>query len=274
MSKHKTELNNGDVTEKTAPEVENLAENKAGETNATEDSTQTDRQDTPAGGDCAPESPGTSADAASEDTSTDESLEEWIDSAISGGESADSMENDDDEEKSWPDKEHGKKIAELETQSADLAAQLADARDQLLRKAADFENFRKRMNQEKQSSIEFANQTLLLDIIPIIDDFERAIQSAEASAELNELPAGKALLDGIAMIEKRLISQLESKWGLKRFNSAGEPFDPIRHEAMMMEKSPDVEEPTVKEDFAKGYTLKDRVIRAAKVKVIMPEDTQ
>jgi len=74
------------------------------------------------------------------------------------------------------------------------------------------------------------------------------------------------------MIEKRLTSQLESKWGLKRFNCAGEPFDPNIHEALMMEKSPDVSEPMVQEEFAKGYLLKDRVIRAAKVKVLMPED--
>jgi len=128
------------------------------------------------------------------------------------------------------------------------------------------------MNQEKQNAIEFANQTLLLDIIPVIDDFERAIQSAQNSTEIAESPAGKTLLDGIIMIEKRLMGQLEGKWGLKRFNSAGEPFDPNRHEAMMMEKSPDVKEPVVQEDLVKGYTLKDRVIRAAKVKVIMPED--
>jgi molecular chaperone GrpE len=73
------------------------------------------------------------------------------------------------------------------------------------------------------------------------------------------------------MIEKRLVSQLESKWGLKRFSSAGELFDPNLHEAFMMEKTPDVSEATVKEDFAKGYMLKERVIRAAKVKVLMPE---
>jgi molecular chaperone GrpE len=166
------------------------------------------------------------------------------------------------------------KIATLEAQAADLTAQLAEAQDQLLRKTADFENFRKRMNQDKQSSIEFANQSLLLDIIPIIDDFERAIQSADASKELIELPAGKAMLEGIIMIEKHLTSQLEHKWGLKRFNSAGEPFDPNFHEAMFMEKSPDAEEPVVQEDLIKGYMLKDRVIRAAKVKVIMPEDSE
>ena len=160
--------------------------------------------------------------------------------------------------------------AELDDETEDLAAQLAEAHDQLLRKAAEFENFRKRMNQEKQNAIEFANQSLLLDIIPIIDDFERAIQSAEASAELAELPAGKSMLEGIVMIEKRLSSQLENKWGLKRYNSVGEPFDYNIHEAMFEEKSPDIEEPVITEEFFKGYKLKDRVIRAAKVKVLMP----
>jgi molecular chaperone GrpE len=130
------------------------------------------------------------------------------------------------------------------------------------------------MNQEKQGAIDYANRNLLLDIIPVIDDFERAIQSAQASEELVALPAGKAMLDGIIMIEKRLTGQLESKWGLKRFNSAGEPFDPTIHEAMFMEKSADIEEPVVQEDFVKGYMLKDRVIRAAKVKVTMPEDAE
>ena len=160
---------------------------------------------------------------------------------------------------------HEEKIAALE-------GDLAEARDNLLRKAADFENFRKRMTQEKQSAIEYANQSLLLDIISVIDDFERAIQSAETSQELANLPAGKAMFDGITMIEKRLVSQLENKWGLKRFSAAGEPFDPNRHEALSMEKSPDVSEPIVQEDLIKGYLLKDRVLRAAKVKVIMPEE--
>jgi len=154
-----------------------------------------------------------------------------------------------------------------EEKIAELEAQLAETRDQLLRKAADFENFRKRMNQEKQNAIEYANQSLLLDIIPVIDDFERAIQSAEKSADLN------AFIEGVKMIEKRLTSQLESKWGLKRFSSAGEPFDPNMHEALMMEKSPDITEAVVQEDLVRGYLLKDRVIRAAKVKVLMPEAT-
>jgi molecular chaperone GrpE len=155
-----------------------------------------------------------------------------------------------------------KKIDELEQK-------LAELNDQYLRKTADFENFRKRIVKEKQEAVEFANQSLLLDLITILDDFERAISSAASSAKTEA--DFDAFCDGIVMIEKRLSGQLENKWGLKRFDSAGAPFDPSRHEALFMEKSAEVNEPTVQEDFAKGYTLKDRVVRTAKVKVLMPE---
>jgi molecular chaperone GrpE len=164
----------------------------------------------------------------------------------------------------------------LEEQFAELAEQCAELNDQYLRKAADFENYRKRMNQEKQSAIDFANQALLLDLIPVIDDFERAIKSAgeqqEAAGQDPEQisAAFNSLREGIGMIEKRLVTDLENKWGLKRYDSAGEPFDPSRHEAIMMEKSAEQSDPVVAEDYIKGYVLKERVIRPAKVKVIMP----
>jgi molecular chaperone GrpE len=147
----------------------------------------------------------------------------------------------------------------------ELEAKLAELNDQYLRKAADFENFRKRTIREKQELTEFANQNLLLDLLPIIDDFERALKSAETSKDF------ASFYEGIRMIEKGLSSQLESKWGLKRFDSAGEPFDPNRHEAIQVEKTAEISEPVVKEDYLKGYLLKERVIRCAKVKVLMPE---
>jgi molecular chaperone GrpE len=237
-----------------------------------EDNIETDAAETAQNADGAELPAENSGVAATEDSKTGESGDKNDDSTGAGGETSDPAGNTGTEGKILSGEAgENQKIAELGAKSADLEAQLADSRDQLLRKAADFENFRKRMHQDKQNAIDFANQQLLLDIIPIIDDFERAIQSAETSAELTGLPAGKAVLDGITMIEKRLVDQLEKKWQLKRFNSAGEPFDPNRHEAMTMEKSPDIEEPVVQEEFSKGYMLKDRVIRAAQVKVLMPE---
>jgi molecular chaperone GrpE len=152
-----------------------------------------------------------------------------------------------------------------EERIAELEAQLADYKDQLLRKAAEGENFRKRMNREKQDAIDFANQNLLLDLIPILDDFDRAMQSAESSRDFD------ALYEGLGMIARRLRSTLDGKWGLKSYVSAGTPFDPNFHEALMMEKSSAVAEQTVQMDLLKGYTLKSRVIRSAKVKVLDPD---
>jgi molecular chaperone GrpE len=157
-----------------------------------------------------------------------------------------------------------------EERIADLEAKLAEANDQYLRKAAEFENFRKRMVREKQDAIDYANQSLLLDLIQTMDDFERAIKAAESAASASAEFA--SFVEGVSMIEKRLSSQLENKWSLKRFDSTGQPFDPNRHEAMMMEKSAAVSEPMVKEEYSKGYTLKDRVVRSAKVVVTMPEN--
>ena len=157
----------------------------------------------------------------------------------------------------------------FEERIAALEAQVAAEHDLYLRKAADFENYRKRSVKERQDAIDFANQSLLLDLIPILDDFERALKTAGSSQKTEA--DFTTLFEGIGMIEKRLSSQLENKWQLKRFESAGEPFDPEKHEALMMEKSADVTEAAVFEDFVKGYTLKDRVVRPAKVKVIMPE---
>jgi len=155
-----------------------------------------------------------------------------------------------------------------EEKYAELEAKYNDLNDQYLRKAADFDNYRKRMVRERQDIVEFANQSLLLDLLPVIDDFERAIKSAKSEE------GSGVFYDGVIMIEKALSSMLESKWSLKRFDSDGEPFDPNRHEALQMEKSPDVTEARVKEEFIKGYLLKDKVIRYAKVNVLMPLETE
>jgi len=162
------------------------------------------------------------------------------------------------------------KISEL---NRDSEAKITELNDQYLRKAADFENYRKRMVREKQEVTDFANQSLLSDLLPVIDDFERAIRSAETS-DFQSAKDFVSFFDGVKMIEKQLSTQLENKWGLKRFDSEGEPFDPNRHEAIQMEKSADVTEAVIKEDYLKGYLLKDRVLRFAKVKVLMPEDVK
>ena len=153
---------------------------------------------------------------------------------------------------------------ELEQKIEELTAEVSTLKDQYLRKQADFENFRRRMQREKTETATYANQQLLLDIITIIDDFERAIKSAEESRDFD------AFHDGIVMIEKQFTSMLERKWGLQRFDAEGEEFDPQKHEAVTSVPAPGADGATVAEEFQKGYMLHDRVLRSAKVKVAMP----
>jgi len=145
-----------------------------------------------------------------------------------------------------------------------LQGRVATLQDELLRKQADFENFRKRLNRDKEEAIKFANTGLLLDLTAVLDDFERAISAAARSEDFATLHSG------IELIEKQLLNILQRKWGLTRFDSAGQPFDPERHEALATQPSDEHTEATVIEDYQKGYTLHGRVIRAARVRVATP----
>lgn len=154
--------------------------------------------------------------------------------------------------------------ADLLQRIQQLEQSAKEANDQLLRKAAEFENSRKRLVRDKEESIKYANAALLGDVVPIIDDFERAIQSAADSKDFD------AFHTGVSMIEKQMVSMLERNWGLKRFSANGEPFDPEKHEAIAVEETDKHESEVVLEDYQKGYLLHDRVLRPAKVKVARP----
>jgi len=137
-------------------------------------------------------------------------------------------------------------------------------KDQMLRKQAESDNFRKRILREKEDSIKYGNSNLLLDLITIIDDFERAIKASQESTDITNFHTG------IELIEKQFVSMLDRNWGLKRMVAVGEEFDPQMHEAIGMEESTEVDKQTVVEDYQSGYVLHDRILRPARVKVAMP----
>jgi len=147
-----------------------------------------------------------------------------------------------------------------------LEAELSSLKDQYLRKLADYENFRKRMFREKDDAVQYANTQLLTDLVGVVDNFDRAVQSSESSRDF------QSLHDGVDMIRKSLLGLLESKYGLARFDSLGATFDPNLHEAVMSDQG-ECNEPVVVEEFVRGYKLRDRVLRSAKVKVRMPLPT-
>ncbi|MBQ9627187.1 MAG: nucleotide exchange factor GrpE [Treponema sp.] len=170
--------------------------------------------------------------------------------------SAQAAEEGSAEEEKEPTPEE--KIAALEKENADL-------KDQLLRRAADFDNYRKRTIKEKQDAYDYANTALLQDLLDSLDNLDRTVEAAEKADD------PKAIADGVKIISSSLISMLESKYNLTAFGQAGEDFNPDMHEAIGSCQD-EVEKPVLKEVYLKGYKLKDRVIRNAKVMVTMPKD--
>lgn len=151
------------------------------------------------------------------------------------------------------------KIAALESENAEL-------KDQLLRRAADFDNYRKRMIKEKQEAFDYANASLLADLLDSLDNFDRTVQAAQSATDV------QSIADGIAMISRGLVSMLENKYNLSSYGEKGDSFDPEKHEAIGRSEG-DVEEPVLAEVYLKGYMLKDRIIRHAKVMVTVPAES-
>jgi molecular chaperone GrpE len=147
-------------------------------------------------------------------------------------------------------------------------ALIAEYEDLLKRKQADFENYKKRTQKEAQDFKKYANMEIVLDVLNMMDDFERAIESTESSKDFD------ALHEGILLVEKQIRTVLENKYGVKVIEAVGKEFDPTIHDAIMMEESEKHEEDTVIEDFQKGYTMHDRVIRPSKVKVAKAVSTE
>ncbi len=170
--------------------------------------------------------------------------------------SAQTAEESSAEEEKEPTLEE--KIAALEKENADL-------KDQLLRRAADFDNYRKRTIKEKQDAYDYANTALLQDLLDSLDNLERAVDAAQKADD------PKAIADGVKMVGSSMVQMLETKYNLTAFGQAGDDFDPGMHEAIGSVQD-DVEKPVLKEVYLKGYKLKDRIIRNAKVMVTMPKD--
>ncbi len=150
------------------------------------------------------------------------------------------------------------RITELEKENADL-------KDQLLRRAADFDNYRKRMMQEKQDAYDYGNANLLKDLLDSLDNFDRTLDAAKDAKD------AKSIADGIKMINKSLVSMLENKYNLVAFGKEGDAFDPDLHEAIGMQEGK-VKKEELAAVYLKGYKLKDRVIRHAKVMVVKPAE--
>ena len=155
-----------------------------------------------------------------------------------------------------------------ETPSSDTAADIQklieerDAlQDRLLRRQAEFENYKKRVERERGELIQSASAELIRELLGVLDSFDLAIRNAASQGS-----AGEDMLRGLDLVYKQLLDTL-GRFGLKVIEAKGQPFDPNFHQAISTVPSDDVPENTVVEEFRRGYTLNGKLLRAAMVAV-------
>ena len=145
----------------------------------------------------------------------------------------------------------------------DLENSAIQFKDQLLRKAAEFENYKKRVENDYASMIRFSNEDLITKLLPVLDDFERSLKASKGNETQS---SGNVFMKGIEHIYNKLKKTLETQ-GLKHFEVLGKPFDPQLHDALLQMPKNDVPPHTVIEEVEKGYMLHEKVIRHARVVV-------
>jgi len=172
-------------------------------------------------------------------------------SAMEAKEKTKDLKIKDNHKSSMSKKDLNKKLEEVENEKNELS-------DRLLRTMAEFDNYKKRVVREKENLIKYGNEKFAFDLLSVMDNFERSLEQAKLSQEV------ESVIEGIEMIQKQLVSAME-KFHVKPFESVGEPFDPERHEAMAQQEHEEYEENIVIEEYQKGYCLKEKLLRPARV---------
>ncbi len=165
-----------------------------------------------------------------------------------------------DEQETESDNEE-EKIEITKEEVMELNKKINEQEQKFLRAQADLVNYRKRKDEEVERLLKFANEDLILDILPILDNFERAMNvNASENGDLAKFK------DGIVMVYNSLKGVLE-KYGVKEIEALDKPFDPMYHQAVTTKTDDEKEKDVVLQVYQKGYTLKDKVIRPAMVEV-------
>lgn len=153
-------------------------------------------------------------------------------------------------------------IDRLNKQLESKESELKEAKDRYLRQLAELENFKKRIIREKEETLRFANETIVKDLLPVVDNLERALTHATE----NDGENAKALIEGVEMVLKGLLDTL-ARHGVSPVLAVGQPFDPAVHEAVAQIESDTVPASTVVDEYSKGYLLRERLVRPAMVSV-------
>ncbi len=162
--------------------------------------------------------------------------------------------------------EKGDDAAEVEAPEVEeLKRQVADKQDRLLRALAEVDNVKRRTQREREDYVRYANEGLVRDLLPILDNFDRALEAARATQEAAKV------VEGVSLIQRELLKVLE-RVGVTRYSAVGERFDPNRHEATGRVVSANQPPDTVVAELTAGYLLNGRVLRPAQVVVAAAPD--
>jgi molecular chaperone GrpE len=154
-------------------------------------------------------------------------------------------------------------VEQLQAQVADKERELAEFKDKYLRVLAESENIRKRVRQQSEESVRIQRESLLRDLLPIVDNLERAVEAARGGGN------GKPIVEGVEMVLRSLVDYLRAQ-GVTQMTAVGQPFDPQRHEAVDQVPSAEYPPNTVVTEFNRGYLIGERMLRPARVAVARP----
>ena len=156
---------------------------------------------------------------------------------------------------------------EVKKEIEEKDAKIKSLEDRILYLQADFENFKKMKIKERQDTLKFGNETLIKELLPVLDNLELALKHSESTEDY------KGIHDGVKLILNEFMKALE-KSGVKPVEAVGQKFDPNFHEALFQEENEEMEPDTVVSELQRGYLLNDRLIRASRVGVSKKPDTQ
>lgn len=169
--------------------------------------------------------------------------------------------NDNAEEKDAKDD-----IAVLADKVAELEGIIATMKEDELRRAADTENYKRRLRLDKENAVKYANEQLISDLLTPIDNFSRAIEAAEKSQDFESMKTG------VVMVQDQLLSVLKERWGLEAIETKDKDFDPNEMEAYSVIEDEKLDSEKVVQEFIKGWKLNGKVLRTAKVLVGKPKE--
>ena len=159
-----------------------------------------------------------------------------------------------------PGEQHGDRIAELEAELAAAREEAKEAQERWVRERADAENLKKRTVRERADAVRFGTEGLVRDLLPVVDNLERAVQAAQGGGD------GAPLVEGVSLVLRALLDVL-ARHGVTRVESEGTRFDPAHHEAVAHVESAEHEPNAVIREHQAGYRLHDRLLRPAMVSV-------